>query len=70
MLIPYSAETAEDRWILILQGFILNLDIQSAGKIFKLEQEFFMVHHVGHSKCPILTIAIPSSGGEGTREVS
>jgi hypothetical protein len=71
MLIPYTAKTAEGRWILIPHGFILDLDIQSAGELLELDQKFFMVHGFGHFQCPIrLQWPLPLEGkGNGGREV-
>lgn len=71
MLIPYTAETTEGRWILILQGFILDLDIQSAGELLELDQKFFMVHGFDHFQYLIfLQWTSPLAGkGNGGREV-
>lgn len=74
MLIVHTAKTAKGRWILILQGFILDLDIQPAGKIFKLDQELFTIHGFGCFKCSMLLLyPIPlegeGNGGRGYDEI-
>jgi hypothetical protein len=70
MLIPDTAKTTKCGWIFSLQGFILDMDIQSAGEIFELDQKFFMVHSFIYFMPDSFLLRAPSpfGAGEGCRK--